>query len=478
MESFKEKLIVLLIIMLSSSAVAVEKPNTIQKTCITSECHADYSKKSYVHGPVGLGDCASCHESKDAESHTFEFARKGRDLCEYCHLDQMVGKNIHEPLKTGDCIQCHVPHSSDNKFLLPENTVAELCENCHQTLKGLKYLHGPVAVGECTICHNSHGSDHESLLNTEPSELCFSCHVVTKNQLHKFEYVHEPAQNDCIGCHNSHGADNAMMLKAETPELCYPWHENIKKISTDSKYKHSVVGKKGGCLQCHTPHASTVQYGLKDDPATLCMTCHDKPVGINKDEVLKSFSDEIDNKKFMHGPVAQKDCKGCHLAHGSDHYRLLAKNYPSEFYAPYDPDNYELCFSCHPESLARTEETRNLTDFRNGSLNLHYLHVNKAVRGRTCRSCHETHASNLPKHIRKSVPYGMWELPIKFTKTDQGGSCSPGCHLPAEYNRKVAVDYSAPPKTIASEKSVAAEKPVEAEHPKDNNNKSGEADGS
>ena len=37
---------------------------------------------------------------------------------------------------------------------------------------------------------------------------------------------------------------------------------------------------------------------------------------------------------------------------------------------------------------------------------------------------------------RESVTFGTWKLPIKFAPTDNGGSCAPGCHRPAVYDRK------------------------------------------
>ncbi len=443
--------LVLVVAIVATTALAVEKPTTTQQTCITEDCHANYQKDAYVHGPVSLGDCKSCHKEKDAAAHTYELLREGKDLCSYCHLDQVTSKNVHKPLEDGACADCHDPHSSNNKFMLPTSTVAGLCENCHKTTEGMEYLHGPVAIGECTVCHDSHSSDYDMLLTEDPADLCFSCHVVTKEELSGFEFVHEPASNDCAGCHDPHGGSNAQMLKAEAPELCYSCHENIKNIATNSKYQHDVVSEPGGCLKCHTPHASTVRYGLKADPTTLCMSCHDKPVGLSKTEVLGSFTDELENKKFPHGPVAEKDCKGCHISHGSDYFRLLAKDYPPQFYAPYKAENYELCFSCHQESIVRTAETTRLTNFRNGNQNLHYLHVNKEQRGRTCRSCHETHASNLPNHIRASVPFGKWSLPINFGKTETGGTCAPGCHKPKDYDRNQAVDYSKP---------IVVEKPI------------------
>jgi predicted CXXCH cytochrome family protein len=266
-----------------------------------------------------------------------------------------------------------------------------------------------------------------------------------KDELETYDVVHEPVKNDCIGCHDPHGAGNTKMVKDLAPFLCYTCHKDIQKIAENSMYQHSIVGDIDGCMHCHTPHASTVKFLLKKDAKSLCLTCHDKPHDLGQNKVLPAFTDELEGKKFLHGPVAENDCSGCHVTHGSEYFRLLAKEYPSQFYAPFRKENYELCFGCHSENLVLTKETSDLTDFRNGDLNLHYLHVNKERRGRTCRSCHATHASNLPKHIRKSVPFGTWSLPVGFTKQQTGGSCSPGCHLPKDYDRKDPVDYSSWP---------------------------------
>lgn len=446
------------------NVMAVEKPKSLDGSCVTADCHADYSFKDHVHAPVELGDCKSCHESVDAKKHTFQLIRHGRDLCESCHLDQAIKSHVHEPLNTGDCLQCHDPHAGSTQSLLITDSVDQLCANCHEIAKGAKYLHGPVAVGQCSICHEPHSSDNEKLMTVPPKELCASCHTITMDELQKFEFIHEPAKGDCAGCHNPHGADNPSMLKDQAPQLCFSCHEEIKDIAENSKFKHSVVTKDESCLKCHTPHASTVKSLMKTDPFDLCISCHNKPLGIDRDNVLPSFLGQVEGKKFLHGPVAQKDCSGCHTAHGSDHFRLLTKEYPSLFYAPYAEENYELCFSCHSKELARTEKTQNLTEFRNGSANLHYLHVNKDRRGRTCRACHQTHASDLPKHIRETVPYGRWELPVKFTKSQTGGSCTPGCHKTKDYDRLKAVDYT---EVIPAEKS---EPPESQDEPKPDEN--------
>lgn len=450
-DRFGEVFVILLVGALASSVAAMQKPTTEQKTCLTGECHANFAKKAHVHGPVGLGDCQSCHKPVSVAEHTWQPARQGRDLCESCHLEQTTKKIVHEPLKAGDCLQCHDSHSSDNEFLLTEKTVAALCQKCHETTRGLQFLHGPTAVGECTVCHESHSSDHKGLLVAEHSELCFSCHIVTRDELKKYEFVHEPAKNDCIGCHDPHGAGNPKMVKAVAPSLCYTCHKDIQEVAENSRYKHTVVADVDGCMRCHTPHASTVKFLLKKDAGSLCMACHDKPQGITKDEILPAFTDQIKDKKSLHGPVAENDCSGCHVTHGSNYFRLLAKAYPPIFYAPFSEKNYELCFGCHAKTLVLTANTDNLTDFRNGNQNLHFLHVNKEQRGRTCRACHETHASNLPRHIRQTVPYGMWNLPVGFSKTETGGNCKSGCHVSREYNRENPVDYSAPPPATKNE---------------------------
>jgi hypothetical protein len=36
------------------------------------------------------------------------------------------------------------------------------------------------------------------------------------------------------------------------------------------------------------------------------------------------------------------------------------------------------------------------------------------------------------------VPFGHWELPVKYEKTESGGSCTPGCHSLQKYSRQTA----------------------------------------
>jgi predicted CXXCH cytochrome family protein len=165
-----------------------------------------------------------------------------------------------------------------------------------------------------------------------------------------------------------------------------------------------------------------------------------------------------------HGPVAQGDCAKCHTVHGGDLSHLLTKALSDEFYQAFSPAAYELCLSCHdprvfaapaanpkPAGAAMAPGAGSAaagtaragvggvpemqTGFRDGTRNLHALHVNKTPQGRSCRSCHTTHASRFQAQIADSVQYGQWNLPINFTPTPTGGSCAPGCHKPERYDR-------------------------------------------
>jgi len=443
-------------VLLFLTVVLGETARAQNKTCVTEECHIDYGAKEYVHGPIVLGDCESCHKLVGVfsqEKHTYELARQGAELCSFCHLEQAMDKNVHEPLVTGECIGCHDPHSSEYKFFIPTQNVSELCHECHEIVtQDRKYLHGPIATGECTLCHNSHSSDYDKLLIVEPEEICFFCHEATQEELKKLEYVHQPLQEKgCIECHDPHGTNYPMILRDSIPNQCYTCHEEVKTNIQDAKCKHDVVTTEDGCVQCHTPHASSIGFGLRADPLTLCISCHDKEIETDNGKILANFKSQIVDKKFLHGPIEEKDCAACHVSHGSDHFRLLIKEYPAQFYASFNADLYQLCFECHPESRVLTKETTDLTDFRNGNMNLHFLHVNKPQRGRTCRSCHATHASNHPKLIREEVPYGKWSMPIQYKKTETGGSCFPGCHKPKVYDRNSPVIYSVVGSTILKE---------------------------
>ena len=420
-------------------AVAVE-----MKNCTTAECHADVKNYKLVHGPVNVDACDACHKLADAKTHKFEMVRQGQEMCTFCHqVDTKAFPVMHKPVQEGQCVGCHNPHGGTTKAFVFGATTAELCARCHEDpMKGKKQVHGPVGAGACESCHQSHGAKHKKLLVAEGKELCLSCHTDTKAQLAKAKFVHEPVKGECSACHDAHASNFAMQIKQSPSELCASCHQKEVTLANSAKYKHTVVTKDNACANCHTAHGGDLADLMKQEPAKMCMSCHDKPIMENGQQKVAAVA-EVGNKDLVkHGPIRDGNCSGCHSTHGAEHDALLTKAYPAQFYQKFEEQKYDLCFTCHDKQLVLHKDAKGLTNFRNGQSNLHYVHVNKE-KGRSCRACHSTHASPNELHVRETTPYGNWQMPIKFTKTQTGGSCSPGCHKPYDYDREKPVSYSA-----------------------------------
>ncbi len=393
--------------------------------CMEADCHSDMGTKEWIHGPVGAGACTVCHNPLENVDHQFVLATEKEELCFNCHetsRDMMLSDFLHTPVSEGNCVGCHDPHQSDYRFTL-KGTASELCFNCHER-EGFEReaVHGPVAAGDCNACHNPHASSFEKQLLSPPDELCFNCHE-EQADIPDMRHGHAPVEEKCTNCHDPHSNTSEYLLPDDPPGLCYGCHEEIMEYASAST-PHAPV-ENGDCDGCHNVHGSDNPMLFTVAQTDLCFSCH---------EELQEF---VAEQEFLHGPVQDGDCNACHDPHGSENHRILRMDFPEEFYKPYSPENYALCFDCHNEEIVEDEKTTTLTDFRDADRNLHYLHVNKMEKGRSCRACHQVHASSQQKHIRTSVPYGSigWELPVKFTKTETGGSCRVGCHKPKEYAR-------------------------------------------
>jgi predicted CXXCH cytochrome family protein len=194
-----------------------------------------------------------------------------------------------------------------------------------------------------------------------------------------------------------------------------------------------------------------------------CLKCHDKPLKTTEGKSLTNMSLLLANNPDKHGPIRDGQCTACHDPHAAKMHNLLSEEYPSTFYSPFSMDMYKLCFKCHEPALVTRMNGQGVTQFRDGGRNLHALHVNQE-KGRTCRACHEVHASKRPAHVRESVPFGSstWMLEINFEKGEQGGSCAPGCHAPKKYDR---ISPVGPTTTAAPAATAAATAPKPAPAP-------------
>jgi predicted CXXCH cytochrome family protein len=386
--------------------------------------------------PAAQGQCLDCHAYEEPAEHAFALVVPAEELCWECH-DVGDEDVVHAPVDEGNCTGCHDPHGSDQPVMLSKDLSRGLCLDCHDVpYWDRKFIHGPAAAQACTACHEPHASPHEKLLSSAPTELCFGCHSGMVPADTTTVHRHKPVEDGCAGCHDAHATDFRYQLRGETPQLCFTCHDDVKQALNGATAVHGPVLAPEGCASCHNPHYSAFPSLLTKTPNGLCLDCHNKPIETDDGRTLADLSALLEANPNRHGPVREGDCAACHQPHAGEHEGLLNAAFPLAFYAPFDFERYELCFNCHDEELVEDESGTGLTGFRDGDRNLHWAHVNRR-KGRTCRACHEVHASKHPFHIREAVPFGDagWMLKINYRQTADGGSCAPGCHQAETYDR-------------------------------------------
>lgn len=153
-------------------------------------------------------------------------------------------------------------------------------------------------------------------------------------------------------------------------ELCLNCHEDFKG-KLGKRFVHTPVGE-GECTGCHDPHTSKHGALLARDPAQVCYTCHDNLVP--------------EGAASAHRSVVEGKCGSCHDPHASDHKNNLLKG------------GNELCFGCHEPILAAVSGISRPHDpVTDNCLGCHSPHASasagslliRAVPG-LCRECHDT----------------------------------------------------------------------------------------
>lgn len=410
------------------------KPTTVTPDCTAGGCHAAVLAHKFLHGPAAGKKCDACHEYDEPREHRFRAVSES-DLCARCH--PMEHRNvIHKPVRDGQCSACHDPHGSEHRLMLIADPAKGLCISCHiHEESPAEHVHGPVAAGACILCHEPHSSWQPSLLVKSASDLCADCHAEVQ-QTGVGLHVHAAMEQGCTSCHNPHASLHPYMLHKAADDLCADCHGETMQAIGSAAVVHGAVHEVGGCTQCHSPHSSRLPNLQKHSEPETCLVCHDKPLTTAAGRVLTNMALLLHESPDHHGPIREGSCSSCHQPHAAEHANLLVQTYPPEFYAPFEIDRYALCFTCHMAEMATSKSGTGLTRFRDGDVNLHWLHVNQE-KGRTCRACHEVHASKRPFHVRESVPFGSsgWLLEINFEARPDGGFCAPGCHVERAYAR-------------------------------------------
>ncbi|CAN5528561.1 hypothetical protein BH10PLA1_BH10PLA1_16820 [soil metagenome] len=429
------------------AAAPATRPTTVidPAGCVTEACHGRIKTFNVMHGPAASNACGACHELTSPDKHTFRSPREKSEMCTYCHEFSVKGMPVvHKPVADGQCLGCHDPHGGDTHAIIREASTAELCARCHGALmKDKKHLHSPVAQGACDTCHPPHAAMYPKLLDAIGSDLCLACHKELDSQLASAKFKHKAMNEGCEKCHDVHGSSQPMSLLKPANELCLSCHEPVKNAIAKATVSHSPVTSGKGCLNCHTPHAGDFAKLTNDTPAVMCLNCHDKKIEQNGVTVAPA-TDIADSTLHKHGELKDGQCGGCHAVHGALENDLLQKPFSTAFYDKFSPEHFALCFGCHDVKLA-TEAKTSVTGFRNGEVNLHFVHASRGERDKNCRACHASHAGKNSRLIRETLPYGLWQMPMRFGKTDTGGSCLPGCHQQQAYDRIKAVPISTQP---------------------------------
>ena len=427
-----KKIIVIISISLIGFSVSGQI-ETGNKRCI--DCHASLMGNKVVHA-VASDDCENCHIANGIEHPQkgvkgFDLAEEMPSLCFICHEDN-TKKYTHPPAEVGECLMCHSPHSSDNKGLLMSSPQATLCADCHDmSITEKQVKHKPVAEGTCSSCHDPHQSEFSKLLKAEKSQLCRDCHPSVYRQI-ALKSTHVPFEDDCGNCHETHSADNEKLLIQNSPDLCYDCHD-LQNTLDNAKVVHQIIYDDKGCSNCHTPHASENERLLVNNRTELCLSCHSKTIS-TEEKILANIGQYVAKGNFVHGAIDIDGCTVCHNPHASEKSLLLNGTFPDGQYAAATIENFDLCFTCHDPELMVTEFSTTATNFRNGELNLHFLHIN-GVKGRNCNVCHNVHGSVFAHLISDKVRFGNWEMPVYFKAWENGRSCNTGCHAEKKYTR-------------------------------------------
>jgi predicted CXXCH cytochrome family protein len=263
---------------------------------------------------------------------------------------------------------------------------------------------------------------------------CMSCH----GDLIKNAVVHPDLETSCDICHTSTGEIHpkekvkGFVLSEKIPTLCLNCHSDFQERIDSDTTVHGALKDRVSCLNCHNPHSSSEQKLLLNGTSDLCFKCHNKT--IVKDSVrINNIKQIISRAKSVHPPV-EDDCITCHNPHFSEETALLIADFPSDKYVNSSPGNFELCFMCHDSKLFETQKTKSLTNFRNGTNNLHFVHTN-GDNGRNCTICHNVHGTENDRLINDKIRFGNWEMKIEYKTTTNGGTCLTGCHSERSYDR-------------------------------------------
>jgi len=188
-------------------------------------------------------------------------------------------------------------------------------------------------------------------------------------------------------------------------KLCFNCHEAFSSM-LEKRFVHSPV-KEGDCTGCHNPHTSDHGKMLAGSTDKICSLCHGDM--ISKDA------------RSSHKIVREGKCILCHDPHAADNRNNLVKG------------GNELCFSCHEKMASYLKDLS---------------HPHEPLSD--CLSCHDPHSSaggafllsaDPPKLCEKCHELGGKQLAAAHMGYPVGKASCITCHNPHGSNQ-VAILYN------------------------------------
>jgi predicted CXXCH cytochrome family protein len=119
----------------------------------------------------------------------------------------------------------------------------------------------------------------------------------------------------------AYGKNDFNLKEGARGKLCVDCHEEFQEI-LKKRFLHTPLQERE-CTGCHSPHASDHGLLLEAEPAKICYKCHD--------DVIPA------NAKSVHEVVIEGKCASCHDPHAADNKNILIRA------------GSQLCFECHEE---------------------------------------------------------------------------------------------------------------------------------
>ena len=194
-------------------------------------------------------------------------------------------------------------------------------------------------------------------------------------------------------------------------KICLTCHAEFQKKLKDP-FLHTPV-KNGNCSGCHNPHTSTHGKLLDADARVICFQCHKAVVP--------------ENARSAHKAVVEGNCVNCHDPHGATNRSNLMKA------------GNELCFGCHAALGESVKKARfKHAPVEKGCLTCHNPHASakfgfllKEEAPALCVKCHKTDSPAFSKqHMNYPVSKSLCTSCHNPHGSDNGGMLYQTVHKP------------------------------------------------